>query len=228
MYRHPDSGPLYLVMEHIQGDDLESCWPTLSNQARNSISEQLRTAFTQMRSLSAPLDVVGGICGGKMPDPIFETEECDTRISGPFTTVQEVASGLALLSRKRSEDNGREGWTAGFLSRQLPRALTGHGVRFTHGDLYMGNILVQKVNTNSKLNNKGTGAELEADNYDYRVKGILDWESAGWYPEYWEYGSAIARPHREDDWPEMVDAVMKPYPAETSMLLITFQHLGIL
>lgn len=42
---------------------------------------------------------------------------------------------------------------------------TDHEIVFTHGDLAPRNIMV----------NEG------------RVTAILDWENAGWYPEYWEY-----------------------------------------
>ncbi|RMZ69059.1 kinase-like domain [Pyrenophora seminiperda CCB06] len=44
-----------------------------------------------------------------------------------------------------------------------------HDIVFTHADLNMRNILV--------------------DN-DGRISGIVDWECAGWYPEYWEYSKA--------------------------------------
>jgi hypothetical protein len=41
-------------------------------------------------------------------------------------------------------------------------------IRFTHGDLSAQNILVR----------------------DAKVVAIIDWECAGWYPEYWEYTKA--------------------------------------
>lgn len=37
---------------------------------------------------------------------------------------------------------------------------------------------------------KFTHADLNPTNIQYhkgRIKGIIDWETAGWYPEYWEY-----------------------------------------
>lgn len=43
---------------------------------------------------------------------------------------------------------------------------TGHAVVLTHGDLALRNIVV---------NGKG------------RLVGLVDWEHAGWYPEYWEH-----------------------------------------
>jgi len=44
-----------------------------------------------------------------------------------------------------------------------------YNIRFTHGDLGVQNILVRD---------------------DATVAAIIDWECAGWYPEYWEYTMA--------------------------------------
>jgi len=54
----------------------------------------------------------------------------------------------------------------------VPNAVhqTGHNIVFTHADFNMRNILV--------------------DPRTRRLSGIVDWENAGWYPEYWEYTKA--------------------------------------
>jgi len=44
------------------------------------------------------------------------------------------------------------------------------GVKFTHGDIKHHNILVDE---------------------EGHITGLLDWESAGWYPEFWEYTTAL-------------------------------------
>jgi aminoglycoside phosphotransferase len=44
-----------------------------------------------------------------------------------------------------------------------------HNIVFTHGDLNLRNILVDDAG---------------------RITGIVDWESARWFPEYWEYTKA--------------------------------------
>jgi len=43
-------------------------------------------------------------------------------------------------------------------------------VKFTHGDFKAHNILI---------------------NNDGHLSGFLDWESGGWYPEYWEFTTAM-------------------------------------
>ncbi|KAI1473445.1 kinase-like protein [Daldinia eschscholtzii] len=46
----------------------------------------------------------------------------------------------------------------------------GHKIVFTHGDINLRNVLV--------------------DEKSGRLSGIVDWETSGWYPDYWEYTKA--------------------------------------
>lgn len=57
-------------------------------------------------------------------------------------------------------------------------ARAGHRMSFTHADLNSRNILVDEV--------------VQQDgSLGGRVTGIVDWEMAGYYPEYWEYTKAL-------------------------------------
>ncbi|KAF8065063.1 kinase-like domain-containing protein [Lyophyllum atratum] len=49
-----------------------------------------------------------------------------------------------------------------------------HSIVFAHGDLYRHNILVQ----------------------DGHLSGIIDWECAGWLPEYWDYTTMALRGYK--------------------------------
>jgi aminoglycoside phosphotransferase (APT) family kinase protein len=66
----------------------------------------------------------------------------------------------------------------------------GHRMAFTHGDLNMRNILVD-----------GHG----------RLAGIVDWENAGWYPEYWDYTKAYFVTKWHKRWLRMVDDVFAQF-----------------
>ncbi|KAK3682890.1 kinase-like domain-containing protein [Podospora appendiculata] len=57
-------------------------------------------------------------------------------------------------------------------------ARRGHEIVFTHADLNPRNILVDKV-------------VLADGTKGWRVTGIVDWETAGYYPEYWDYTKAF-------------------------------------
>ncbi|KAK3045742.1 hypothetical protein LTR09_012720 [Extremus antarcticus] len=71
----------------------------------------------------------------------------------------------------------------------------------THGDLTPRNIIV-----------KGD-----------HVQALLDWEYAGWYPEYWEYIKFFDRPTDCKDWKEYAEIIFgTQYPKQ----LLTFQALA--
>jgi aminoglycoside phosphotransferase (APT) family kinase protein len=53
-----------------------------------------------------------------------------------------------------------------------------HRIVFTHGDLAQHNILVK----------------------DGQITGLIDWETAGWYPEHWDYIKFFERPCKHRDW----------------------------
>lgn len=67
-----------------------------------------------------------------------------------------------------------------------------HGIVFTHGDLRPDNIIVKNG----------------------RVTAIIDWEMAGWYPEYWEFAKALHLEVFADDWVSHLLDVLTPYYCE--------------
>ncbi|KAF4446833.1 phosphotransferase enzyme family protein [Fusarium austroafricanum] len=228
MFRDEPSGCLYLIMEYIQGVNLESIWSTLSVESKSSITMQLKDMFDQMRTLEPPKNFIGGIDAGALRDTPFQTMEPDPRINGPFQSSEEVGMALALASRNFWEETGRTTWLPRFFTQHLGAALKDHQASFTHGDLRMRNIVVEKVLETSSPENSDVNEGGAKQHYEYRVRGIVDWESAGWYPAYWEYTSALARAHQESDWPERVGEMMKPYPLELSMIFLVFQDLQVI
>ncbi|KAK0721768.1 hypothetical protein B0T26DRAFT_739204 [Lasiosphaeria miniovina] len=68
----------------------------------------------------------------------------------------------------------------------------GHKIVFTHADLNPRNILVERV-----VRRDGTRG-------GWAVRGIVDWETAGYYPEYWDATKA-----RFEGWPLRHTEMMK-------------------
>ncbi|KAK5658582.1 hypothetical protein OQA88_1975 [Cercophora sp. LCS_1] len=63
-----------------------------------------------------------------------------------------------------------------------------HRIVFTHGDLAPRNIMAR----------------------DCKIISIIDWEEAGWYPEYWEYVKFLDRSSTEDgDWGDYTDLIFQ-------------------
>ena len=89
----------------------------------------------------------------------------------------------------RSEKEFNESLQLGILPGLMHR--TGYKIVFTHADLNMRNILVK----------------------DGRISGIVDWENAGWFPEYWEYTTAMNSNYIKG-WREEINKFLTPYPRE--------------
>jgi aminoglycoside phosphotransferase (APT) family kinase protein len=75
---------------------------------------------------------------------------------------------------------------------------------FTHGDLSSLNILV----------------------HGDKVVGIIDWETAGWLPTYWEYTTACQVNPRNYFWRDEIDKFLDPMPAELAMEKIRQKYFG--
>lgn len=75
---------------------------------------------------------------------------------------------------------------------------------FTHGDL-------------SSLNVLARGDKLV---------GIIDWETAGWYPSYWEYTTASQVNPQNSFWKEEIDKFLDPMPTELAMEKIRQKYFG--
>ncbi|OJD11548.1 hypothetical protein AJ78_07708 [Emergomyces pasteurianus Ep9510] len=57
--------------------------------------------------------------------------------------------------------------------------------------------------------------------YKNEVVAILDWEMAGFYPEYWEYVKAMYHPDSQSGWIKdaAVEKILQPYHLEHAVLL---------
>ncbi|KAJ3526572.1 hypothetical protein NM208_g11124 [Fusarium decemcellulare] len=69
----------------------------------------------------------------------------------------------------------------------------GHKIVFTHGDLNPRNIMVERIR-----NSAGAGG--------WRLSGIIDWETAGYYPDYWDCTKSMFEGFR---WPRRHNEMMK-------------------
>ena len=113
----------------------------------------------------------------------------DGIISGPFDSEAKLNDAFI---QKYLYNSGLD-QKASYYRRVLPRVLHSHSSMFTHGDLQRKTIILKE---------DGTAV-------------LIDWETAGWYPEYWEYAMAIfACGAWKDDWHEYVGHILAEYPNE--------------
>ncbi|KAI9376151.1 kinase-like protein [Aspergillus egyptiacus] len=73
-----------------------------------------------------------------------------------------------------------------------------HSIVFAHGDLSPSNILVD-----------GQG----------HITGLIDWENAGWYPEYWEHARAYQDFNAVPGWSAYLSLILPPQYASEIVAL---------
>ncbi|KIX09142.1 uncharacterized protein Z518_00220 [Rhinocladiella mackenziei CBS 650.93] len=221
VYRLGDHGAVVIVMEFIPGSNLLEAWPRLSAAHKQQVCLDLKQQIDQLRNLPS-LGYFGGVGKRPMPDGIFWTGEGDERspgANGPFYSENELNNALVgktLLVDKTW--NGRGPQRSQFYKRMLPDVLRNHASVFTHADLQRKNIIIQSSSGSEvSLTISGDFDHLQAA--DLRV-ALVDWEKAGWYPSYWEYCAASWAFRFDDDWPEYLETVLDPWPAEYAWLHI--------
>lgn len=70
-----------------------------------------------------------------------------------------------------------------------------YSIKFTHGDLAFHKILY----------------------LDGKITGIIDWESAGWFPDYWEYAITWDSFWHNPDLRDDIDAMLEAFPEDLKM-----------
>lgn len=195
----------YIFMEFIEGEDLGKSWETFNAIEKQQISADLKSHMTELRSLPAAT-YIGSVHGRPVTDIIFEwsttskgkrtpflCSQCDSRsvlnmLQGPFSSVQDFNATIADTFAAQSKTHVGP-YIRGILDAHH------HGIVFTHGDLRPPNVIVRNG----------------------RVAAIIDWELAGWYPDYWEFAKAFFIEHFVTDWGTHLLDVLTPYYCEQLM-----------
>lgn len=148
-----------LVIASLPGETLDiQELRAMDKVQRQKIASQIKSVFTEIRSLPPPSSSVSGFLPGT---PIY-----DSRLSFVLRPIPPSSSVVEfhreLLERARLNvplDMKDVVMSAIEQSHSRP-----HRVCLTHGDLHPGNILFDE---------------------ELRITGVLDWECASWMPEYW-------------------------------------------
>nr|POF13696.1 hypothetical protein CFP56_02719 [Quercus suber] len=192
----------FIYMSLVPGVTLEACWPTLSEQERALISQQLKRMVESLRTLKqrSTRRFIGSISQSQIQDIFFHADAK----AGPFCSVRDFNDRFQF-------------WAMSWLPvAQRPpdplRALLPDTseVCFSHADLHFDNILIS-----------GPPGSRS-------VAAVVDWGMSGWYPEYWEYCKMLLLTgHHErwsDDW---LPRVLKPYDEEYDAFVNYWQWRGI-
>ncbi|EPS37880.1 hypothetical protein H072_8489 [Dactylellina haptotyla CBS 200.50] len=174
---------VHIFMSKAEGQSLDRLWPKLSIEQNKSVQSQLAHFFHLLRSISPPLepDELHTPWGGGQPRRCKDVRRIEKVAENPIYTEEQF--NLFLLEsydRARPRSDSRLRILKSFLRND-------HKVVMTHADLHPRNICAELLSQSSEGN---SGMEMDKESC-IKVTGILDWETCGWYPEYWEYVKAL-------------------------------------
>ena len=176
-YRHVEGreeGTLFMTL--VQGFTLESKWNSFDDGIKNRICCDIWEMVKQLRQTPSPASFSHLYQCGANGSPSRDILLSDLR--DPPAPIESDDALRARILERYLHFNG--GSFPEKLSDHLPRSST---AVFTHGDLTPRNIMVDDSG---------------------RITGVLDWELAGWYPDYWEYAN-IMKPSKDRDWMKRMD-----------------------
>jgi len=197
-------------MERIPGERLDMAWLSLTEDQKTNLSSKLRASIQELRNLPSP----AGYCSlGNRPlqDSVFWTADDRSSITKPFQTEHELNEAMiAKYIYNKPTKTKHHMYKKAFSS-----VLRNHLPVFTHGDIQRKNILIRALPKSQSTD------KMDTDQYEI---SLLDWETAGWYPSYWEFGRALfACGYWGDDWGLHVTEFLDPFWNEwalTQMLLL--------
>lgn len=168
---HPDTpyAPVSILMTRLPGTELAGVFDDgLDDEEREAITEELRVMLDAMRSWTAPTDIalhqpISSITAGSI-----RSIRVPEHVMGPFENERQFAAYLLAAASAHSYES-TEKFESDLATARKLYDMPPHRIVFTHGDYALHNILV----------------------HEGRVTGWIDWESAGWYPEYWEFTTPL-------------------------------------
>lgn len=187
----------YIVMERIQGEELAGAWKKLSEKSLQKILAQLKNIIEELRNIEPPpgtgveSSVGGSLYDSRLPhgNPRF----------GPYKTIQEFHRWLRDDIKVTQTETGNS-VTSQQEADEIKIMITKQDGNwsppvFTHCDLNPFNILVSGD----------------------KIVGLIDWESSGWYPLYWEYTMAWFGNQTRTEWQGILCSLLEAYPQELEM-----------
>ncbi|PYI29849.1 kinase-like protein [Aspergillus indologenus CBS 114.80] len=154
-----------IYMTRIPGSPLEEKWDTLDEKSKESVCLQVWGLISKIRTIPRPSELQGLFqCAA---DGSLSRDPLLEDLRDPGRPLMNDSDLRTRIFERYYACGGRR------FEHQLPDMLPRSDCTvFTHADIAPRNIMVDERNT---------------------VTGILDWEYAGWYPDYWEYAQ-ILRP----------------------------------
>ncbi|TVY67526.1 hypothetical protein LSUE1_G010020 [Lachnellula suecica] len=202
-------GRKYILMEHIDGEPIGDKWAEKSEAEKESLIAQLKAIFEELRNIKHPRP---GILAGVDMQALFDPRCWKGYLGfGPFAKESDfnhyLHCGMKPTSIFFSEKevpwvtNEERAEVRKLLEMQESKQ---HKICFTHGDANSSNILVKNG----------------------KIVALIDFEVSGWYPEYWEYTTAMNVNRYDGFWKAVIPKFLAEYPEELEMEALRRKHFG--
>lgn len=152
-------------------------------------AEAVRQLKSHLEELHRLRPQGAGWIGSCSGGPAYDHRLSNMSTCGPFASVGDFHDYLVAPVRQCP----RPDWVSKFRS-QLPDT---YEIRFAHADFSWENVLVDPSTGN--------------------ISGILDWEMAGFWPEWWEYRKALFGSRSQPCWFQLLSEIMTEYQKETDV-----------
>ncbi|PHH54414.1 Dentin sialophosphoprotein [Ceratocystis fimbriata CBS 114723] len=190
---HADYGKYgRIYMTKVPGVVLSDVWSQLNEETKLRVCRDIWALIEEMRNVKRPeghfpeqkyVTMDGGYTFDPLlgdhddPNPpLFNDQIFRERIEQRYLNAHQCKF---MRRSQRIESPSLEPTSQPKVTREILHLPHCEKEVLTHGDLAPGNILVDPDTT--------------------LITAILDWESAGWYPDYWEWAK-ILNPWNDTDW----------------------------
>lgn len=174
-------GATFITMDFVPGEELHSAWHIMSKVTKRWVVAQLKGYFDQLRALKPSIQ---GSVMSVTGGPLRDGSRVGLQPFGPFHShddFHQFLRGTWPLETFETTVN---------CDQIVNSHRQNYTTKFTHGDFAPRNVMVKSDGT---------------------ITAIIDWDSAGWFPEYWEYTKANFTPYAPDDWVESIGEMTGRY-----------------
>jgi len=168
-------------MDVVPGKELHVAWRTMSEATKRWVVKQLKGYFDQLRALKPPIE---GRVMSVTGGALRDGSRIGLQPFGPFQSHDDFHLFLRRNIRLEKFE------TVANCEKIVSSHRQHYATKFSHGDFAPRNVLVKSDGT---------------------IMAIIDWDSAGWFPEYWEYTKANFTPYAPDDWVESIGEMTGKY-----------------
>ncbi|OTA94094.1 hypothetical protein M434DRAFT_394996 [Hypoxylon sp. CO27-5] len=190
-YKDEESGHTRIIMEFVEGVELEEAWDKYSDAEKELVIDQLRSYMAELRQIKGSF--IGAIDGSWCDDHYFDDEVGGY---GPFKTEADFNSGIVRAMKK-----DRPYVHVDITCNLWQEIMKGHEIVLTHNDFAPRNILVQGSKVVAILDWELSGFYPEYWEYCKALRRP-DWQS-GWIKE------------------RVLDRILDTWPKELAMVWCT-------